>query len=45
MFDDAGFAESMSSEQLDVLGDEIATFAARIDVAEHALLTDRAPNG
>src|SRR5690606_6298687 len=26
-------------EQLDALGEEIATFATRIDVAEHALLT------
>ncbi|MFO7563035.1 MAG: DUF222 domain-containing protein [Enhygromyxa sp.] len=29
----------MSSDQLDALADEIATFAARIDVAEHALIT------
>jgi hypothetical protein len=30
---------TFSPEQLDALGDEIATFAARIDVAEHALIT------
>jgi hypothetical protein len=30
---------SLTSDQLEALGDEIATFAARIDVAEHALLT------
>jgi hypothetical protein len=32
-------AESLTPEQLDALGEEIATFATRIDVAEHALLT------
>jgi hypothetical protein len=31
--------ESMTPGQLEALGDEIATFAARIDVAEHALIT------
>ena len=31
--------ESMTPTQLDALGEEIATFAARIDVAEHALIT------
>jgi len=31
--------ESLTPDQLDALGDEIATFAVRIDVAEHALLT------
>src|SRR5688572_14731024 len=30
---------TFSPEQIDALGDEIATFAARIDVAEHALIT------
>jgi hypothetical protein len=29
----------MTPAQLELLGDEIATFAARIDVAEHALIT------
>jgi hypothetical protein len=29
----------MTPDQLESLGDEIATFAARIDVAEHALIT------
>jgi len=29
----------MSPDQLEALGEEIATFAARIDVAQHALLT------
>ncbi|WP_181233426.1 DUF222 domain-containing protein, partial [Enhygromyxa salina] len=29
----------MTSDQLEALGEEIATFAARIDIAEHALLT------
>jgi hypothetical protein len=29
----------MTPDQLDALGEEIATFAARIDVAEHALIT------
>jgi hypothetical protein len=32
-------AESMSKEQLEALGEEIATFAARVDVATHALIT------
>jgi hypothetical protein len=31
--------EPMTPAQLEALGDEIATFAARIDVAEHALIT------
>jgi hypothetical protein len=31
--------ESMTPTQLEALGDEITTFAARIDVAEHALIT------
>jgi hypothetical protein len=31
--------ESLTPDQLDALGDEIATFAARIDAAEHALIT------
>jgi hypothetical protein len=31
--------ESMTPAQLEALGDEIAIFAARIDVAEHALIT------
>jgi hypothetical protein len=31
-------AESMSNKELEALGDEIATFAARVDVATHALL-------
>ena len=31
--------ESMSNEQLEALGEEIATFAARVDVATHALIT------
>jgi hypothetical protein len=35
MFD----CESLTPAQLEALGDEIATFAARIDVAEHALIT------
>jgi hypothetical protein len=39
MSTDAGLPESMTPNQLDALGDEIATFAARIDVAEHALIT------
>jgi hypothetical protein len=30
---------SMTHDQLEALADEIATFAARIDVAEHALIT------
>src|SRR5687767_4931250 len=30
---------SMTPNQLETLADEIATFAARIDVAEHALIT------
>ena len=30
---------ALSSDQLEALGEEIATFAARIDIAEHALLT------
>jgi hypothetical protein len=32
-------AESMSKEELEALGEEIATFAARVDVATHALIT------
>jgi hypothetical protein len=35
----AGFRDAMAPDQLDALGDEIATFAARIDIAEHALIT------
>ena len=31
--------EVLTPDQLDELGEEIATFAARIDIAEHALLT------
>src|SRR5690554_252274 len=31
--------EPMTSDQLEDLADQIATFAARIDVAEHALIT------
>jgi hypothetical protein len=31
--------ELMTAAELEALGDEIATFAARIDVAEHALIT------
>jgi hypothetical protein len=30
---------AMTPDQLEMLGDEIATFAARIDAAEHALIT------
>jgi hypothetical protein len=30
---------ALTPEQLDTLGEEIAAFATRIDVAEHALLT------
>jgi hypothetical protein len=33
------YDESMSKAQLQALGEEIATFAARIDVATHALIT------
>lgn len=33
---DAASCESLRTDQLDALADEIATFAARIDVAEHA---------
>jgi hypothetical protein len=39
MSDVTEFCEPMRPDQLDVLADEIATFAARIDVAEHALIT------
>src|SRR5690606_17920166 len=35
----AALEPSLTPEQLDALADEIATFATRIDVAEHALLT------
>jgi hypothetical protein len=38
MLEDA-VSRDLTSAQLDTLGDEIATFAARIDVAEHALIT------
>jgi hypothetical protein len=38
-FEIVEYSESRSPDQLDALGDEIATFAARIDVAEHALIT------
>jgi hypothetical protein len=31
--------DAMTPDQLEALGEEIATFAARIDVAEHALIT------
>jgi hypothetical protein len=31
--------DSMTPDQLEALGEEIATFAARIDIAEHALIT------
>jgi hypothetical protein len=30
---------TLTSEQLEALGEEIAAFSTRIDVAEHALLT------
>jgi hypothetical protein len=39
MLECAASADEMSPDQLEALGEEIATFAARIDVAEHALLT------
>jgi hypothetical protein len=39
MFEVAVERDSMTPDQLDALGEEIATFAARIDVAEHALIT------
>ncbi|WP_146662690.1 DUF222 domain-containing protein, partial [Enhygromyxa salina] len=39
MSDAATLQDSLSQEQLQAIGDEIATFAARIDVAEHALIT------
>jgi hypothetical protein len=35
----AASVDKLSPEQLDALGEEIATFAAKIDVAQHALLT------
>jgi hypothetical protein len=35
----AAFRDVMTPDQLEALGDEIATFGARIDVAEHALIT------
>jgi hypothetical protein len=38
MIEDA-VSRDLTTTQLDTLGDEIATFAARIDVAEHALIT------
>ncbi|WP_052552255.1 hypothetical protein [Enhygromyxa salina] len=37
--DAATLHDSFSQEQLQAIDDEIATFAARIDVAEHALIT------
>jgi hypothetical protein len=39
MLDQSVSHDPMSPAQLDSLGEEIATFAARIDVAEHALIT------
>ncbi|WP_052546438.1 HNH endonuclease signature motif containing protein [Enhygromyxa salina] len=39
MSDAATLHDSLNQEQLQAIGDEIATFAARIDVAEHALIT------
>jgi hypothetical protein len=39
MLDADSFDRTPTPDQLEALGDEIATFAARIDVAEHALLT------
>jgi hypothetical protein len=38
MLEDA-VSRDLTIVQLEALGDEIATFAARIDVAEHALIT------
>ena len=38
MLEDA-VSRDLTTVQLEALGDEIATFAARIDVAEHALIT------
>ena len=38
MLEDA-ISRDLTTAQLEALGDEIATFAARIDVAEHALIT------
>ena len=39
MLDDEGMGDSPTADQLEALADEIATFSARVDVAEHALLT------
>lgn len=39
MFNCSDMGDSPTPDQLDALADEIATFAARVDIAEHALLT------
>lgn len=39
MIDSAESSESPTPAQLDVIGEEIATFAARINIARHAMLT------